>query len=107
MSAANWFIGVGLFAVAAAGGGIAWRHEEVVVPTLSCPAPVVNVPAQAAPVVNVAPAPVQVSPARESAPAPARVGEPAPAPARARVGTHKKPTARKRLQTKWSIDGHA
>lgn len=100
MSAANWFIAAGLFAVAAAGGGMAYRHPDAVpMPSLSCPAPVVNVPAQAAPVVNVAaPAPVQVP-----APAPARVAPAREEPAVAHRVVKKKPTARKRLQTRWGL----
>lgn len=93
MSAANWFIAIGLFAVAAAGGGMAYRQQDPL--PISCPAPVVMPPAVsvAAPIVNVAaPAPAQTqasAPAREVAIAKRRV-------------VKKKPVSNvKKLRTKW------
>lgn len=53
MSASNWFIGVGLFTVAIAGGALAYRTQTA--PPVVMPAPKVELscPAVGAPVVNV------------------------------------------------------
>jgi hypothetical protein len=97
MSAANWFIALGLFAVAAAGGGIAYRHGADLPEMLSCPAPIVNVPKQETPIVNVSSAPAQV-----------QVSAPAPAPAREVAIVKRKPKPKpkpvsnvKKLRTEW------
>lgn len=108
MSAANWFVGVGLFAVAASLGTLAYRYERTgevkkieekpsvaegagsATPQPFGPVPHVTVNAMQATCPDVVPAPVTVSPPTTA---------PTPVPVHHKRPAHK---AVKKLKSEWS-----